>query len=142
MLKREIKYTNFDDEEETDIFWFHLSKAELLEMQVEVEGGLGKFLQRIIDEKNNKEIVDKVKWIILRAYGEKSADGKRFIKSDELREAFTQTAAYEALFTEFMIDGEAAAKFVEGVLPKDLDEFTKKLDQDKPTGPPAAVQNN
>lgn len=139
MFKREIKYKNFDDEEVTDILWFHLTKTELITMQVDVEGGLGKFLQKIIDETNEKEVFKMIKDILLLSYGEKSPDGKRFIKSDELRQAFSQSLPYEILMTEFMVDSEAAAKFIEGVLPEDIDEFVKKLkDQDKPATPTAS----
>jgi len=143
MLKLDVKYKNWDDEEVVDICWFHLSKVELLEMQVDIEGGLGKFLQRIIDESNEKEIFKKIKEVLLMSYGVKSPDGKRFEKSDELREKFVQSLAFESIMTEFMTDAEAAAKFVEGIMPKDIDEFNKKLqDQDKPKAPPTSSTNN
>jgi hypothetical protein len=125
MLKRTIKYTNYDDEETEDIFYFNLSKPELVEMEVEHEQGLGKFLQGIIDTKDHKALIEKFKEIVLKAYGEKSPDGKRFIKSDQLREEFSQTAAYSTLFMELAIDDGAAATFIMGILPKDM---TQNLD--------------
>lgn len=136
MLKREITYTNFDDEEVTEPYYFNLTKAELVEMEVDIKGGLGKFLQRIVDEQDNREIFRMVKEIILGSYGEKSPDGKQFVKTLELSEGFSHTAAFDALIVEFMTDSEAAATFIEAVMPKDMEEFVKKVaDQDKPKPP-------
>lgn len=135
MLKREIKYEDFNGEEVTDTFYFNLSKPELLELEVEVDGGLGNFLQHIIDTKNNRDLVMWFKKIVLLAYGQKSEDGKRFIKTDTLREEFSQTAAYQSLFMELAENDNAAVEFLTKVLPKDLADGAEKAmtgDQDKP----------
>lgn len=120
MLKRDITYTDFEDKEHTETFYFNISKPELIELEVEVEGGLGDFLAKIIKEMNGKELIKYFKQIVLMAYGVKSDDGKRFIKSDQLREEFSQTAAYNALFMELATDDGAAADFLRGVLPRDM----------------------
>jgi hypothetical protein len=120
MLKREIKYEDFDGNEIEEIFYFNISKPELIEMEIEHEGGLGKFLQNIIETKDHRELIKKFKDIVLLAYGQKSEDGKRFIKSDKLREEFSQSAAYSTLFMELATDDGKAAIFLKGVLPKDL----------------------
>lgn len=124
MLKREIKYEDYHGDETSDIFYFNLSKPELIELEVEHEGGFAVVVQNIIDTKDHKELIKKFKQIVLAAYGKKSDDGKRFIKSDELREEFSQTAAYATLFMELATDDKAAAEFILGVLPKDMTKDT------------------
>lgn len=118
MLKKPITYTDYDGNTRTEDFYFNLTKAEITEMQVSVDGGLTKMIERIIAAKDAKQIVAIFKDIILRSYGEKSADGRRFIKSPELSEAFSQTEAYVQLFEELSSDADAAAAFVNGIIPK------------------------
>jgi hypothetical protein len=120
MLKREIEYEDFNGVKTTDVFYFNISKPELIELEVEYEQGFGKLLEDIVEAKNNKELVKQFKAIVLMAYGQKSEDGKRFIKSDQLREEFSQTAAYNALFMELATDDNAAVVFLQSVLPKDM----------------------
>lgn len=139
MLKREIIYEDFNGNEVTEVFYFNLSKPELVEMEVFAEGGMSAFLQRIIEERDNRELLTQFKEVILKAYGEKSDDGKKFVKSDELRKQFEQTAAYQALFMELMTVEDAASTFVNGILPRDIVEAT---DQDKPSGPPPVPATN
>lgn len=133
MLKREIKYEDFNGEEAIDTFYFNISKAELIELEVEYDKGFGKFLQSVVESKDNKELVKRFKEIILMAYGEKSPDGKRFVKNEQIREEFSQTAAFQSLFLELASDEKAAAAFVEGVLPRDV---VGQIDQDKPVAIP------
>jgi len=120
MLKREIEFEDFNGVKTTEVFYFNISKPELIEMEVEYDQGFGQFLQDIVEAKNNKELIKHFKAIVLKAYGQKSEDGKRFIKSDQLREEFSQTAAYEALFMELATDDNAASNFLMAVLPKDM----------------------
>lgn len=121
MLKKTITYTDYNDNERTEDFYFNLSKAELTEMELSTAGGLAEMIQRIVSTQDAPKIVKVFKDLVLAAYGEKSADGKRFIKTEELREAFSQTEAYSELFMELAIDADAAAAFVNGIVPKDLD---------------------
>lgn len=117
MLKRTLTYTDYDGNERTEDFYFNLTKAELAEMQMSESGGLAKMLQKIVAEKDNKRIVEIFKNLVLMAYGEKSPDGRRFIKNQELRDSFSQTEAYSDLFMELAENAEAAAAFVNGVTP-------------------------
>lgn len=126
MLKRSITYTNFNDEEITEEFYFNLSKAELIEMEVDKKEGLGEYLQKIIKAEDRKELIQMFKEIVLKAYGEKSEDGKRFIKNDEMREAFSQTAAYQELFMELATNDKAATIFIKAIMPKDMTEAVEK----------------
>ncbi len=120
MLKREITYEDFDGNQQTDIFYFNVSKPDLIDLEVGYAEGFGAMIQKVIEEKDHKTLIKRFKEIVLLAYGEKSEDGKRFIKSDQLREEFSQTAAYEVLFMELATDDNAAANFLKGVLPKDM----------------------
>lgn len=120
MLKKTTTYTDYNGVERTEDVYFNLSKAELTEMELEIEGGFNAYLRRIVSGQNMPEIVKTLKAIILKAYGEKSPDGKRFIKSKELSESFAQTEAYSQLFMELISDAEAGAKFINGILPADI----------------------
>ena len=117
MLKKTIKYTDYNGEEKEQDFYFHLNKAELLEMELSAEGGLEATIKKLMDEKNGEKIVAMFKDLILKSYGEKTVDG-RFAKSPELSKRFTETAAYPELFTELATDAEAASAFVNGIIPQ------------------------
>ena len=119
MLKKNIKYVDYDGNERTEDFYFNLNKAEVIELQLGTVGGLTKTLEKIVQEKDASRIIEYFKTLILKAYGEKSADGRRFIKSQELRDAFKQTEAYSELFMELASNAQMAAEFVNGVLPKE-----------------------
>lgn len=120
MLKKTIKYTDYNDNEIVEDFYFHLSKAELVEMEVAEKEGLGETLQKIVEEDDRHKIVEYFKKIILLSYGKKSEDGRRFIKSQEIRDDFTQTDAYSELFIELATDANAASSFIKGVMPAGL----------------------
>ena len=120
MLKRDIKYTNFDDEEVVETFYFNLTKTELLELEVSDKDGFAAMMERIVKTVNKQKLVEEFKKLILLAYGERSEDGKRFIKNDEVREAFSQTAAFDQLFFELATDAELGAAFVVGIVPADI----------------------
>jgi hypothetical protein len=131
MLKREISYEDFNGNQTSDVFYFNLSKAELIEMEAEYKQGMAQMLQDVIDSKDNKELVGKFKEIILMAYGEKSEDGKRFIKSESLREEFAQTQAYVELFMEMATNADAAVQFLSGILPRDIVQQMNELEAAK-----------
>lgn len=122
MLKKDITYTDYNGQERTDSFYFNMSKAELAEMQLTLDGGFEAYIQNIIDAKDGATMVKLFKDIILMSYGEKSLDGKRFVKNEEVRDGFAQTEAYSVLFMELISDDKAAAEFINGILPSDLQE--------------------
>ena len=117
MLKKTITYTDYNGSERTEDFYFNLSKAEIMEMELSTTGGLAEMIQKIVSAQDSPAIVKIFKELLLKAYGEKSPDGKRFIKSDKISEAFSQTEAYSQLFMELATDAEAAANFVNGIVP-------------------------
>lgn len=120
MLKKTIAYTDYNGQERKEDFWFNLSKAEIMEMELGTTGGFAEMLQRIVAAQDGPTIVKIFKDLVLKAYGEKTPDGKRFVKSDELREAFSQTEAYSNLFMELATDSKAASDFINGIIPADL----------------------
>lgn len=125
MLKKTIKYTDYNGNVREEDFWFNLTQAEVTELEVSVEGGLVEMINRIVAAQNGKQIIDTFKDIILRAYGEKSPDGRRFIKTQEVRDAFAQTEAYSKLFMELATDAKAASEFVNGIVPPKSEEPPK-----------------
>ncbi|MCC8085620.1 MAG: hypothetical protein LIP15_15515 [Clostridium sp.] len=132
MLKKTITYVDYNGSERTEDFYFNLSKAEVTEMEMSTTGGLAEMIQKIVAAQDTPAIIKIFKDLLLKAYGEKSADGKRFIKSDEIATAFSQTEAYSQLFMELATDADAAAAFVNGIVPK----------AEAPKAKPALVQNN
>jgi len=118
MLKKTITFTDYDDRERTEDFYFNLSKAELTEMELSTKGGLVKAIEAIVAAEDNKAIVEIFKDLIVKAHGVKSSDGRRFIKNDIVRNDFVQTEAYSVLFMELASDAKAAADFVNGITPK------------------------
>lgn len=117
MLKKTITYEDFDGNQRTEDFYFNLSKAEVLEMELGISGGMTQMLTKIVAAQDGERIIKIFKEVILKAYGEKSPDGKRFVKSEEISTAFSQTEAYSQLFMELATDAGAAANFVNGIIP-------------------------
>lgn len=122
MLKKTITYNDYNGVERTEDFYFNLSKAEMLEMEMGTSGGLAEMIQKIVAAQDAPSIVRVFKDLVLKAYGEKSPDGKRFIKSEEISTEFSQTEAYSQLFMELATDAEAGAAFVNGIVPKEMAE--------------------
>lgn len=122
MLAKKIKYTDYNGVEREEVFYFNITKAELMTQNLMTPGGLETKLKRIINSKDVPELTKYIQDIIKDSYGVKSDDGVRFIKSKELSEMFMQTEAYSVLFMEMVTDNKKASDFVNGILPKDLVE--------------------
>ena len=118
MLKKTITYTDFEGNERTEDFYFNLTKAEIMEMEMGTTGGMSEMIRRIMAAQDTAKIIEIFKNVLFKAYGEKSPDGKRFIKSKELSEEFSQTEAYSDLFMELAMNGTAAADFINAIMPK------------------------
>lgn len=126
MLKKTIEYTDYNGTERKEDFYFNLTQAEIMEMEMSTVGGLAEMMQNVVKAQDAPAIIKIFKDLVLKAYGQKSPDGKRFIKSEELSTEFSQTEAYSQLFMELATDADAAAKFVNGIVPGDID--TSKID--------------
>ena len=126
MFEKKIKAVDFNGVEREETFYFNLTEAELVEMETSVDGGLAAYGKRIIECQNVPEVMDLFKKLILISYGEKSADGKRFIKEDPVRGKlsleFMQTNFYSELYMEFIQHPESGAEFFNKVIPANLHE--------------------
>lgn len=120
MIKKQITYTDYDGNERTESFWFALNQAELLEMNLEKNGGLSNMITRITETNDYAELSRILKDLIRRSYGVKSDDGKRFVKSPAMTEEFMQTEAYSEMFTELVTDAGATSEFIQGIIPQKL----------------------
>ena len=126
MIKQTINYTDYNGVERTEDHYFNLSEAELLEMEMSITGGLTEMINRIVAAQDAPSLIKIFKDLVLKAYGEKSPDGKRFIKSEELSTAFSQTEAYSKLFMKLATDADEAAKFVNGIMPASTTKAANK----------------
>ena len=120
-------YKDFKGNERTEDFYFHLMESEIAELELSTTGGFTESIQKIIQAQDTPEIIKQFKRIILKAYGVISDDGKRFIKNDKLSEEFAQTNAYSDLFMELATDDEKAAKFINGIVPEELQQKENSL---------------
>lgn len=118
MLKKTITFTDYDGNERTEDYYFNLSKTESLELDFEYPGGLGVYMDYILKAQRHGEIFKLFKSIVMKAYGEKSLDGRRFIKNPEVTAAFVETEAFDKLLMDLMEHPETANEFMKGILPK------------------------
>lgn len=128
MIAKTVHYTDFNGDAQSDTFYFHLSKAELLEWEMKTPGGYGALLQRISEEKDNAKIYDMFMEILLAGYGRKSDDGKRFIKDPVSTADFKQHAAFSELIIDLMTKEDEAVELFTAMVPSkaDLDELAAR----------------
>ena len=124
MLKKTITYKDYNGNERTEDFYFNLTKAEITEMQLSTTGGLSEMISHLISAQDAPAIIKIFKDLILKAYGIKSADGRRFIKSEEISTEFAQTEAFSQLYMELAFDADAAAKFINAIVPQEISNPT------------------
>lgn len=127
MLKKTITYTDYNGVERKEDFYFNLNKAEIMEMELSTAGGLAEMIEKIVAAQDTPSIIKVFKDLILKAYGEKTPDGKRLVKvanGVRLADAFAETEAYSELFMELATDDKAAAAFVNGIVPVDVNNTT------------------
>ena len=127
MIKKTITYTDYNDVERTEDFYFHLTKAEVMKMQMGTTGGLAEMIQRIVAAQDMPTIIATFEDMVLKAYGVKSPDGKQFIKNDEERAKFEQCPAFSIIFMELVMNDKAAAEFVNGVIPEGMKDRFKPV---------------
>lgn len=122
MIKKTIEFEDYNGNTRKEDFYFNLNKAELIDMEVSVDGGLTEYIKKIVATRNGKAIIAAFKELIMKSIGEKSLDGRRFIKTPEYATEFAQTEAYVNLYMELATDAEKGAEFVNGILPDSLDK--------------------
>jgi hypothetical protein len=140
VIKKTIKYTDFNDQERSEDFYFHLSKADLIELQAKYRGGLEGFLTRIVASQDTEEIYGFLTEIVLKSYGKRSDDGSSFRKSAQLRDEFRSSEAFSELMMSFFTDVKNATEFINGIVPKDL--VVNMRQASPPPGPRPAVSGN
>lgn len=118
MLKKTFEYVDYNGNSRKEDHYFNLTEAEITEMELGTTGGFAEMIQNAVNAQDAPTVMRTFKDIILKSYGEKSPDGRRFIKSREISEAFAQTEAYNQLFMELVTDADACAKFVNGIVPQ------------------------
>ena len=129
MVVEKIKYTDFNGLEREEEFMFNLTEAEITEMELTTDGGLSDSIKKIIAAQDTPEIIKVFKMLLLKSYGEKSADGRRFVKSEKLSEEFSQTNAYSQLFMKLATDDKAAVAFINGIMPDSMQEKAAENNQ-------------
>lgn len=122
MVVEKIKYTDFNGLDREEEFMFNLTEAEITEMELTTDGGLSDSIKKIIAAQDTPQIIKVFKMLLLKSYGEKSADGRRFVKSEKLSEEFSQTNAYSQLFMKLATDDKAAVAFINGIMPDSMQE--------------------
>lgn len=120
MIKKTITYTDYNGVDRTEDFYFNLTKAELLRMEMGVKGGMTEMMNRMIAAQDAPALIEVFEELIRKAYGVKTPDGKGFVKREEDYEAFKSTEAYSELFVELISSSEASAEFFNGVIPANL----------------------
>lgn len=135
MYIKTITYKDYFGNERKEDFYFNLSEAEVMEMELSKDGGFDQYITRIANAQNTPELIKLFKSLILMSYGERSLDGKSFIKKDPetgrpLSEAFEQTAAYPVLFMELATNTEAATEFINKIIPENAAEAIEKAKAD------------
>lgn len=126
MIKKTVTYTDFDGNERTEDFYFHLTEQELTEWELSIDGGLSGVLQRIMKSIDTKKTMEIFKELLVKSYGVKTPDGRGFIKNKEILDSFTCTQAFSDIYMELATNDKAAAEFVNGVIPKKLFEAAKE----------------
>lgn len=146
MIKKTVEYTDFDGNKRKEDFYFHLTEAEVADWELSIEGGLSKMLVNIIKSNDIRKIIPIYKEILIKSYGVKSPDGRRFIKNDEVRDDFVQTQAFSDLYMRLATDAEEGSNFIKGIMPKiddkafanisdiidstdDVDEIIRRIDE-------------
>lgn len=128
MYKKTLTYTDYNGESRTEDFYFNLNKAEIIDMQLSINGGFDGYIKKITAEKDTAKLIKLFKDLILRSYGEKSLDGKRFVKDMEKTVEFTQTEAFSELYVTLATDTNEAVAFIKGIFPANPD-FDKEVDR-------------
>ena len=141
MYKTVVTFENYDGEQRQMEVMCALTEAEVVELEVSWDGGLKSVLEKIIQEKDQKRMVEMMKMLITKSYGKKSIDGNKFIKNQEVLDDFMQTPAYSELFMLLSTDAEEASKFVNGIIPKKLAERAKALEE-KEAAPVASIEDH
>lgn len=142
MYVKTITYTDFNNVERTEDFYFNLTEAEVIEwLTTNSSATLGEVLDGMRRKNDIQGILSSTKDLIYRAYGEKSADGRRFVKTPEVKANFMETPAYSKLFMEISTDANKAVEFLNAVIPSDLAARVRKISAENPNATVDDIRN-
>lgn len=127
MYKETVTFTDLNDVEREEDCYFHLNEAELMKLEAGITGGFVEMIDKAIKAKDGKTILDTFDDIMHKSYGVKSADGRKFIKNEEVWLNFKETEAYSIIFTKLVTDADYASKFIAGIIPKNIKESVKDV---------------
>jgi hypothetical protein len=127
MLKKTIAYTDFDNKDQTDDLYFHLTKAELVEFVSQYPGEFSDYVKKVSRAKDRSEFINLFRNIILKSYGLK--EGPRFVKTPAIAEEFSHTEAYSALFFDLLEKTDNLIAFFSGVLGIDIEALEKEIEK-------------
>ena len=133
MFKKTVTYKDYNNVERTETFHFHFSEAEILDMEMSVEGGFAERIQKIIDANEQTKLMQVIKQFVIDAYGVKSEDGKRFIKNETVKAEFLESPAYSKIWMELVTNDRMAADFINEVIPADMKEQLAGIAAKRPT---------
>lgn len=128
MLTKTITYTDFNDNERTEDFYFHLSEREIMNLHTKYDGGLDGAIEAMVQSNDIHELLAVLQEIILLSYGVKSADGKSFVKSDEVKQQFEYSAAFSELYLDLLSDEQNAVDFIKNLLPTKAQKRIEELE--------------
>lgn len=125
MIQREITWTNFADEEVSKTYYFHITKAEAVEEFLGFAKGSNvndfeTILKEIIASRDNKKIIGHFKTLLIASVGLRSADGRQFIKDEEITKEFKYSGAMDELLMWMFQNADGAAEFILGMFPKEF----------------------
>lgn len=142
MLIKKIKYTDFNGVEREEEFYFNMSKADVIKwMTTNGNYTLDAVLMKLVRTENVRDLIGEIDYLITESYGEKSLDGKRFMKTPEIKASFVESNAYSELFMEIASDAKKAAEFFNGILPDDLANSIQEALRSNPDDLPDVVKD-
>nr|DAF62657.1 MAG TPA: hypothetical protein [Siphoviridae sp. ctuBK6] len=102
MLKQKVQYEDFDGATQVEDLYFNLNRMELIALQSRYgKEDMAAYIDKLVEDKDIEKVYEILNDIVLSAYGLRSEDGKRFLKSETIREEFKQSLAYDALIEDF-----------------------------------------
>jgi len=134
LLKKTVKYKDFDGNEREEDLYFHLSKVDIIKLEVSHKGGLKASIEAIMAAEDGETIMKEMEGILKMSYGKKSPDGRKHVKNDEIWEDFVSSNAYEAFFMELVLNADLSAQFIQNVVPADLVEEAANLAKQESLG--------
>lgn len=120
MLKKEVSYVDYDGNKVTETLYFNMTKTEIAAMQVRMDGKFIDYLQDLVKGNKIERLFHIFKDIVLDSYGKKSDDGRRFVKSKELRDDFEASIPFDNMMMEMLQDPDKQSQFVRAILPPDM----------------------